>query len=174
MFCPKCKCEYREGFTICADCHVELVKNLPETSEPETEVPFDGNIEACNPVKLTTVSNELDAQLVLNLLRNNNIPCFRKNKEAGGYMNIYMGYSVFGEDIYVAERDYSTAIDLLSVMQPEDEQSHEDDQSYYDSNTDYHVPFYRNRNFFVNILRAVLISYVILNIVIFIVNILNR
>ncbi len=25
MICPKCKSEYREGFTFCADCNVELV-----------------------------------------------------------------------------------------------------------------------------------------------------
>jgi hypothetical protein len=30
MFCPECKAEYRDGFTRCADCDVELVANLPE------------------------------------------------------------------------------------------------------------------------------------------------
>jgi hypothetical protein len=29
MFCPQCKAEYRQGFTRCADCHVELVYRLP-------------------------------------------------------------------------------------------------------------------------------------------------
>jgi hypothetical protein len=29
MFCPICKAEYREGFTRCADCDVELVYELP-------------------------------------------------------------------------------------------------------------------------------------------------
>jgi hypothetical protein len=28
MFCPKCKAEYREGFTECSDCQVPLVKDL--------------------------------------------------------------------------------------------------------------------------------------------------
>ena len=28
-FCPKCKYEYREGFTLCPDCDVELVPELP-------------------------------------------------------------------------------------------------------------------------------------------------
>lgn len=27
-WCPKCKCEYRKGITICADCNVELVESL--------------------------------------------------------------------------------------------------------------------------------------------------
>ena len=30
MFCPKCKCEYREGFNFCSDCEIELVENLPK------------------------------------------------------------------------------------------------------------------------------------------------
>lgn len=29
MFCPKCKCEYREGFNFCADCEIQLVEDLP-------------------------------------------------------------------------------------------------------------------------------------------------
>ncbi len=36
MICPKCKAEYREGFTRCADCGVPLVDFLPEeTGRPE-------------------------------------------------------------------------------------------------------------------------------------------
>ena len=34
MFCPKCKAEYRPGFTRCSDCGVDLVDRLPE--EPRT------------------------------------------------------------------------------------------------------------------------------------------
>jgi hypothetical protein len=29
MYCPVCKAEYREGFARCADCDVELVRELP-------------------------------------------------------------------------------------------------------------------------------------------------
>ncbi len=29
MFCPNCKAEYRDGFTRCADCDLELVRELP-------------------------------------------------------------------------------------------------------------------------------------------------
>ncbi len=29
MFCPKCHAEYREGFTRCADCHIDLVPGPP-------------------------------------------------------------------------------------------------------------------------------------------------
>ena len=36
-WCPKCKCEYVEGVTICADCGCELVDKLQE-EQPEPEL----------------------------------------------------------------------------------------------------------------------------------------
>jgi hypothetical protein len=30
MFCPKCRAEYRPGFTRCSDCDVDLVHEFPE------------------------------------------------------------------------------------------------------------------------------------------------
>ena len=33
MFCPVCKSEYREGFTKCSDCDVDLVRQLADDSE---------------------------------------------------------------------------------------------------------------------------------------------
>ena len=32
-WCPKCKCEYREGITECVDCKIALVDELPPDSE---------------------------------------------------------------------------------------------------------------------------------------------
>lgn len=38
MFCPKCGCEYREGFEQCADCKVPLVEKppIPKAQTEET------------------------------------------------------------------------------------------------------------------------------------------
>lgn len=37
MICPKCSSEYREGFTRCSDCDVDLVE--PPPAEPELQDP---------------------------------------------------------------------------------------------------------------------------------------
>ena len=47
------------------------------------------------------------------MLEEYGIPCFIKDLESGGYMNIYMGYSVFGSEIYVREGDLERAKSLL-------------------------------------------------------------
>lgn len=33
MICPQCASEYREGFTVCADCQVALIPALPSAAE---------------------------------------------------------------------------------------------------------------------------------------------
>lgn len=37
MFCPKCRVEYRRGFTRCSDCEVDLLDVLPEEDLPSGE-----------------------------------------------------------------------------------------------------------------------------------------
>jgi hypothetical protein len=37
MFCPKCRSEYREGFTTCSDCGIPLVHELPPEAAPQFE-----------------------------------------------------------------------------------------------------------------------------------------
>ena len=35
MYCPKCRCEYRDGFTECWDCKISLVEELPAEETPK-------------------------------------------------------------------------------------------------------------------------------------------
>jgi Putative prokaryotic signal transducing protein len=51
VFCPKCGDEFREGYSVCPDCDVSLVYQLPEQREPPSEefvtvATFENQIEA--------------------------------------------------------------------------------------------------------------------------------
>lgn len=63
---------------------------------------------------LTSVSNGLEAEVVEGLLRSNGIPVLKKFREAGGYLEIYMGGSNFGVDLYVPSKLLETAKGIIS------------------------------------------------------------
>ena len=49
MICPQCKAEYREGFTVCADCEVQLVPG---------EAAFQDSQQALVPVARSEFESE--------------------------------------------------------------------------------------------------------------------
>lgn len=50
-WCPKCKCEYREGITTCVDCKVDLVEDLQAVKEEEKKVvnPYEEYVTEVTP-----------------------------------------------------------------------------------------------------------------------------
>lgn len=98
MYCPKCKSEYREGFTICKDCNIELQKELPDEDiierESYTEI-------------LHTVQKE-NIGLIKSILDAENID-YKVFDESIGNL-----YPIPGTNrVYVSKSDYEAAIDLL-------------------------------------------------------------
>lgn len=74
-------------------------------------------IVAMHPRKLTSTDNTVNANVIKGLLEERAIPCYVKDLETGNYMNLYMGYSVFGKEIYVDEADYEDAKEVLEGIQ---------------------------------------------------------
>ena len=60
MFCPLCKAEYREGFTQCSDCQVDLVESIAEP--PEEDDPPQLVWRGSDPVAFGRVIALLDEQ----------------------------------------------------------------------------------------------------------------
>lgn len=84
--------------------------------------------EQANPVKLTQAANRMEAQMLAEILNNHGIPSFCKDLGSGGYMNICMGYSIFGCDLYVRESDLEAASALLEELKEEEmDESSEDE-----------------------------------------------
>ena len=116
-FCPHCKTEYDEGFFVCADCGSRLIDALPEE---KPRVIYGGPMKRAF---LVSVSDSTQGAPLIDVLNQNGIPAFMQKKGAGGYLGAYMGYSIYGEDIYVDEADLASARglaeDFLQPAEPE-------------------------------------------------------
>ena len=127
--CPKCKAEYREGFTECSTCHVPLVDTLPEEKEaPEREkfVLPDGMEK---PIAVYTAQNRLEAETICDLLREHNIAVFDR-PAAFRQIQAYAGADArFGVEITVDASQTAQARALIDEMnhdlaeQPVDEEA---------------------------------------------------
>lgn len=62
---------------------------------------------------LITVNTGTEADLIESILNANNIPVLKKFKEAGAYLNLYMGMTSFGVDIYVPSKLFDEAKELI-------------------------------------------------------------
>ncbi len=62
MFCPKCKSEYRQGFTSCKDCDVDLVHELP--SEKTEFVDYKQVLATHNAADISFIKSILDGEEV--------------------------------------------------------------------------------------------------------------
>jgi len=61
MFCPRCRTEYREGFTTCADCNVDLVDELaPETDDGYVE--YEEVLATYNPGDIAVINSMLESE----------------------------------------------------------------------------------------------------------------
>ena len=73
MFCPNCKTEYRQGFTECADCGVDLVYNHPDnvsqgsalTPTEDRDADLVSVYSTFNPGDVMFVKSLLDAEEII-------------------------------------------------------------------------------------------------------------
>lgn len=69
--------------------------------------------KAMKPTKIFSASDKYQAEMILGLLKNNEIPCYRKAPGSGDYMDVYAGNSMYGENIFVDEADADRARRLI-------------------------------------------------------------
>ncbi len=96
-WCPKCRYEYEKGYKTCADCETDLVDELVQIKE-HSYTGYD------REVYLISAANSIEAEVLEALLTSNQIPVLKKYKEAGAYLEIYMGATNFGVDLYVPSK----------------------------------------------------------------------
>ena len=80
MFCPECKSEYRDGFTICADCNIPLVDKLP------VEIVKEAVPDGIDYEYLTSTYNAMDVALLKSIFDGENIKYYVSDEMAMSYI----------------------------------------------------------------------------------------
>ena len=101
MFCPKCKSEYREGFSICADCDIPLIEELPPEKEPEF-IEYEEVLGTYNPADIMIIKSILDAENITYYFNAEHFMYVRPMAEPARLM--------------VAKNDVETAKDILNDL----------------------------------------------------------
>ena len=73
-------------------------------------------MNAMKPVKVYSCAKRFQADMLIEALNEEGIPAYSQTDGSGEYMEIYMGTSLFGEDIYVDESDAARAEEIIKWM----------------------------------------------------------
>lgn len=121
-FCPKCRTQWDDEKKTCPDCGSILwgvITNEDEIEEAETVEEQDSVTNPYEPVFLTQSTDERELKMIEKLLQAEKIPFYTRDLESGEYMRIYMGFSVYGKQIYVRARDHRVCVQMLSRLMGE-------------------------------------------------------
>jgi len=113
MWCPKCRAEFREGFTKCNECEADLIYELPPEEKfeepPEKEVTL---------VTIATYISPEEATLVAGILKENGIEAEIFKDDGGGTRpGLVFGTGV---KLVVSEEDAFRAKELLESISNDD------------------------------------------------------
>ena len=103
MFCPKCKSEYREGFSKCADCDTDLVAGQPPEAEDE--------VRYVEMVEVFSTYNSGDIAVIKSVLDGEGIHCFFQGENA----NMLVAAGAYAR-LLVQEDQVERARDILQEL----------------------------------------------------------
>jgi hypothetical protein len=113
MFCPKCRAEFREEFTQCDECGVDLVREAP----PEPELAYDEFRE------VLSLYDPEDIAMVKSLLDSQGIKYYLHGEE----FHRLFASTVGSTKLMVQKDDVKKAVALLKDLQLESDSPAEND-----------------------------------------------
>ena len=116
MFCPKCKAEFREGFTRCDDCDVALIHRV-EGSAPLENRPVSDDFQPSQTnesdfVTIRTVQTLYEEAQIRSFLEANNIPSLVSGEVVGRVYGLTMD-GLGARRVMVSRELAETASNLL-------------------------------------------------------------
>lgn len=112
MFCPQCRAEYREGFTECADCRIELVADLPLEQETLEYVELKTILTTGDPSTIAIAKSMLQEAGILHNVKHENLQDLLGAGRIGSGFNVIAGPA----EIQVAAQDVSQASEVLEDL----------------------------------------------------------
>lgn len=67
-------------------------------------------------IKIFTTQDNMQAEMIMSVLQDNDIPSVKEDLGNAGLMNLYGGNSKSGESIYILESDVERAMEILNGM----------------------------------------------------------
>jgi hypothetical protein len=110
MFCPECRTEYREGYTRCAECDVDLVAELPPEEQGMADMELEQVFETTDPTLLPVVKSVLESADIPYLLEGEE--AFGMLPLGGGFFNA--GHEALGVEVHVPRERAEEARALLA------------------------------------------------------------
>jgi len=106
-FCPKCRAEYREGFSRCSDCEVDLVDELP----PEEEEMVDE--EPSDLVQLHVFAGDLYGEMVKEALENEGIWCVLRKAPGPTVLRVSGATEWAGTAVFVRRSELERSEEIM-------------------------------------------------------------
>jgi len=116
MICPQCETEYRDGFTRCSDCDVDLIEPRPAVNVAETR----DDVE-----QIATFLYLHQAELAASVLEGSDIECFLGDAFFAG-VRPELAFTSGGIKLFVRAGDAERAREVLAEL---DESATESDTS---------------------------------------------
>ena len=102
-------------------------------------------MDTMKPVKVYSCAKRFQADMIIEALKSEGIPAYSQSDGSGEYMEIYMGTSLFGENIYVDENDARRAEEIIRgiTLPADDSEDLSDSSAIPDAAKDRRMPIVR-------------------------------